>query len=93
MGFWIFGKKKPPVDPDIVWEELEKQTDHCSGVAEWYADCCREHDFNYRTKIVSRAEADRRFRQCMQSKSKLGRFSPVSWVRWSGVRLFGWLAD
>lgn len=36
---------------------------------------------------ISRGEADKRFRKCMQERSKLGRFSPVSWLRWVGVRV------
>lgn len=39
--------------------------------------------------ITSRSEVDKTFRQCIQSRSKVGRWSPVSWVRWVGVRLFG----
>lgn len=74
-------------------------SDGCTGVSELYRDCCFEHDIAYRTghtvlgRATTREEADRRFRQCIQSRSALGRFSPVSWVRWAGVRLFGGFTD
>jgi protein-S-isoprenylcysteine O-methyltransferase Ste14 len=38
---------------------------------------------------ISREEADRQFRDTLQSLSPLGRWSPVSWIRWAGVRIFG----
>ena len=36
---------------------------------------------------ITRREADARFRRCLQKHSKLGRFSPMSWWRWLGVRI------
>lgn len=39
--------------------------------------------------VMTRREADARFRQCQQQRSALGRYSPLSWVRWLGVRIGG----
>jgi hypothetical protein len=38
---------------------------------------------------ITRAEADARFRQCLMNRSFLGRYSPMAWWRWAGVRVFG----
>ena len=38
-------------------------------------------------KSITKSEADARFRKAMQERSKLGRFSPVSWLRWVGVKV------
>lgn len=84
----------------MYWERVRfvaknLNSDGCSWVSELFHDCCLEHDIHYRLgsdiygKPITRAEADRRFRHCMQRHSKLGRFSPISWIRWAGVRLFG----
>lgn len=78
-------------------EKLSKaiNSDGCTGVAEIHHNCCVYHDLGYRYgfdiyhRPVSRAEVDMNFRRCMQQDSKLGRFDPVSWVRWAGVRIFG----
>lgn len=82
------------------WERVrlkaaELGADGCSGVPDFYKDCCDEHDIHYRTKHtldgqpISRPEADVRFRECIQSRSGFGRLSPLSWWRWLGVRIFG----
>ena len=69
--------------------------DGCSGVPDFYLDCCLAHDIAYRTgrdfrgNVSTRAEADAGFRRCMQSQSPFGVFSPMAWWRWVGVRLFG----
>lgn len=39
---------------------------------------------------IKRSEADSRFKRCIQEHSPLGRFSPVSYWRWLGVRIGGW---
>lgn len=39
---------------------------------------------------ITRAEADRRFRECIQSRSRFGRWSPIAWIRWVGVRVGGY---
>ena len=38
---------------------------------------------------ITRAEADARFRQCHQNRSKLGRWSPMAIYRWLGVKWCG----
>jgi hypothetical protein len=38
---------------------------------------------------IDRAEADRRFRQCLMNRSILGRYSGMAWWRWAGVRIGG----
>ena len=78
----------------------ELGSDGCSGVPDFHLDGCYEHDIAYRTgkdlygNQITRAEADRRFRIYIQkhsllAKFRLGFFSPMSWWRWAGVRLFG----
>lgn len=73
----------------------ELNSDGCTGVRDYYINCCYDHDIAYRTgktiygKPISKREADKRFRQCIQSRSKLGVFSPMSWWRWAAVSLFG----
>jgi hypothetical protein len=78
----------------------ELGADGCTGVPEFYRDCCLLHDIAYRTgrnpaalylgreEFITRSEADQLFRDCMQQRSKLGKFNPMSWWRWAGVRLF-----
>jgi len=39
---------------------------------------------------ISREEADRLFRECIQSCSPVKGGSPLAWVRWLGVRAGGW---
>lgn len=80
-------------------------SDGCTLVTQVYQDCCLEHDLSYyygkdprvayasnwqSAPAMDRKEADRRFRNCVQAHSRLGKYSPVSWLRWSGVRLAGW---
>ena len=73
----------------------DEDSDGCSGVGDLYADCCFEHDHAYRTgrdvylAPTTRAAADAALRRCIQAHSLLGRFDPLSWWRWAGVRLFG----
>ena len=76
------------------------KSDGCTGVPDFFVEACREHDFYYRThhdfegKLITRSEADKRFRLRIQSLSKV-RSTPIriagffiSWWRWLGVRLF-----
>lgn len=73
----------------------ELRSDGCTGVVDVYKDCCLEHDIAYRTgrtvegAPVTRTEADAMFRRCMQRRSFLGVLSPMAWIRWGAVRLFG----
>lgn len=86
-----------PTRPE--WEQVRNygvaETDGCTGVKDFYVDCCYLHDRAYRTgrgfdgEPISRREADARLRRCIQSRSRFGRLSPMSWWRWSAVRLFG----
>jgi hypothetical protein len=80
------------------WERVrdkagELGTDGCSYATGAFQECCLEHDIHERTgatldgKHITAKESDARFRACMQSRSKLGFFSPVAWGRWSVLRL------
>lgn len=75
----------------------------CCGehdLAYWYAKDPRsayrlyrdvpDSNYWYFADTVDRSEADKRFRSCIQIRSKLGKASPVSWVRWLGTRAGGW---
>ncbi len=83
-------------------EELEKKrSDGCTGVPDVARHCCVLHDLRYRgiiEDVPSRAEADRRFRECLREMGKedepLWRFlfwEPLAWTYWAGSRLFGWV--
>ncbi len=59
-----------------------------------YCRCCELHDIAYGKyglrlvgDMVSRAEADRRFRECMVL---YGAWRPWAWACWLALRLFGW---
>lgn len=80
------------------WERVrlratELGSDGCTAVTEFRKDCCFEHDIAYMTGAdvngipVTRDHADAEFRRCMQSRSIFKAFSPVSWIRWFGVRV------
>lgn len=84
----------------LYWTRVQERakelgSDGCTNVTELYHSCCLEHDIAYRTgmdvngTVVSRRHADAEFRRCMQSRSPLGRISPISWIRWIGVRIGG----
>jgi hypothetical protein len=40
---------------------------------------------------ITRMEADHRFRRCLCNRSAFGKYSPMAWWRWAGVRCFGWI--
>ena len=67
------------------------QSDGCTGVKDYYVDACYEHDIHWRTGRtlfgvpITTAQANERFRRVIQSRSRFGRFSPMSWARWVGV--------
>lgn len=69
-------------------------SDGCTGVPDWYLDCCLEHDVHERTgmdvngQAISVAENDARFRECIRQRSRLSWYSPLSWAYWSGLRLW-----
>src|SRR5688572_320854 len=71
-------------------------SDGCSTPAlEFFQVCCWAHDFAYvngktiRGQVVSKAQADQQFRDCIQRHSTLRWLSPMSWWRWWAVRRFG----
>lgn len=85
---------------DFTQSDREKikwyiKSDGCTDVPDFYVSACEEHDFYFRTrhdfsgKIISFKEANRRFRLRIQKQSKFGVWSPLSWIRWAGVSLFG----
>lgn len=86
----------PPSDRpywDRVTEEAHRRgSDGCTGVADFRIECCFQHDLEWNGRTVdgepiSRAETNARFRQCIASRSPLGRYSPMAWIRWLGVSL------
>lgn len=84
-------------DEDIEKIALFVESDGCTGVIDFYYSICVIHDFYYRTHCdfygnpISKADADRiGLRDGIRSKSWLGRFSPMAWWRWQGVK---YLAD
>jgi hypothetical protein len=85
---------------EAYWERVrakakELNSDGCTGVIDCYVDCCSEHDIAYETGCnvdgipQTRAFTDAEFRKCIQSQSRFKMCSPMSYVRWLGVRLFG----
>ena len=92
--------KVPPKDDLYFWGRVrliarQLKSDGCTGVPEFYRDACLLHDLLYRSgcdldgKPITRKEADAAMKQVIQDRSKLGRFSPLSWWRYGAVRLFG----
>lgn len=73
----------------LVYEGLKKgfTYDGCTSSPDFNFgyDCCGEHDYYYQSGEISRAEADKRLRKCMQKKG----YIVLPWVYWAGVRLFG----
>lgn len=79
-----------------AWKYL--RGDGCTAVPDLtYSKCCRAHDADYRYAVneegegLTRAEADRRLRECMMKTGKtpvIGRFL-LPWVFWLGVRVGG----
>lgn len=60
--------------------------DGCTAVPDFDfgADCCGEHDYHYQIGDITRAEADKRLRECIKKKG----YSGLAWAYWLGVRLF-----
>lgn len=73
----------------------EAGSDGCSHVPDFYRMCCLEHDHSYslgttlRGVPVTKAQADQRFRDCIQARSSLRFLSPMSWWRWASVSIVG----
>jgi hypothetical protein len=76
----------------LVWRGLRRgfRYDGCTAVPDFDfgKDCCGEHDYHYQAKEISRAEADKRLRQCIQKKG----YILLPWIYWLGVRIFGYKA-
>ena len=62
-------------------------SDGCTSVPDFNfgKDCCAQHDRDYFDCEITRAEADRRMRECISRKGYL----VLPWVYWIGVRIFG----
>ena len=74
------------------WERVRDEagrigSDGCTMALGAYKDCCFEHDIAYRCgctvdgRCLTKDEADRRFRACIQSHSVFGWYSPIAWAR------------
>jgi hypothetical protein len=88
----------------IIYEGLKRGAvfDGCTGAPDFnFAVCCAEHDCYYQGKAgekVSRAEADRRLRDCILKKGIPSKIGPINYntnwflagVYYAAVRLFGW---
>lgn len=62
-------------------------SDGCSGAPDLNVKkCCQRHDAEYRSGVVSRADADRALRCCMRKKG----WRMLAWLYWAVVRLLGW---
>tara|TARA_R110000824_G_scaffold22460_4_gene82141 strand:+ start:885 stop:1202 length:318 start_codon:yes stop_codon:yes gene_type:complete len=68
--------------------------DGCTGVPDFHKDCCREHDLHLETGLtlsgrpISTWAANAAFASCIQSRSRLGFFSPMAAWRWVSVTAF-----
>lgn len=96
--------KDPEKDP-LYFQWLAEwagvHSDGCTKIPDIHVHCCWQHDYCYQLGMdpreafrgnitpISRREADALFRQCMECEDPLGRFSPLAWWRWAGVRVFG----
>jgi hypothetical protein len=82
-------------DEHVKLIEEAIQSDGCTIVSELYHECCVVHDLGYQFAIdpwgrqVTKGQIDTAYRQCMEQRSKLGRYNPISWMRYLGVRAFG----
>ena len=70
-------------------------SDGCTGVFDFYVQCCFLHDWYYRTHrdfygfLQSKKSADRVLHDCIMSHSPFGHWSPMAWWRYWAVRKFG----
>ena len=74
-------------------KRLDLSNDGCSNAPDFnFKECCVEHDFYYRNDEgvtgVSRSEADKRLRKCIQKRWRL---PVVPWLYWGVVRTVGWM--
>jgi hypothetical protein len=47
------------------------------------------HDYWTAAAPITRKEADAHFKKCLHLNSPMGYLSPLAWIRYAGVRLFG----
>lgn len=81
----------------IAKDVADFSSDGCSMSPDLtFHSCCEEHDYYYRNHSgpnglpITRAEADRRLRECIARKGVLGwEWKVLPWVYWAGVRLLG----
>lgn len=63
---------------------------YCTGwtnAPEDVNSCCHQHDRDYGSRgTVSRAEADRRLRQCVAAGGR----PALAWLLWAALRIGGW---
>lgn len=74
----------------------EHGSDGCTHASDRLARvCCLEHDFAYvhgftvRGVLITKWQADQRFRDCCAAHSPLRWLSPWAWLRWLAVSRFG----
>lgn len=85
-----------PCDDVGWWDTLTQKAlainaDGCTKVTQAFKPCCFLHDLLW-SQARNEDEfktADQLFRRCIQQRSRLGRFSPLSHIRYVGVRTFG----
>lgn len=92
---WV---KAVPPPASMYWRRVRQRafelgSDGCTGVSELFKESCLEHDIHWRTgatidgHTITTAQANTRFRLVIQSRSRFGVFSPISWIRYLGVSL------
>ena len=90
---WIFrDRSKDSLTFREQWEVVKHgfskgvKYDGCTAAPDldFGADCCGEHDAHYQMGDITRAEADRKLRECMRAKG----YFVLPWVYWMGVRVF-----
>lgn len=89
-----FADKPPEFWKQITDKATELKSDGCTGVADFYKECCYLHDIYYRTHLdlngdpITKAEADKALRDCIRCKSRFGFWNPMAIWRWIGVKMF-----
>lgn len=89
-----------PLTCAVYWRRVRMiaellHSDGCTHVLDIYKESCLEHDVHYRLgrtingAVLTRGDADRRFRQVIQQLSPFKKASPFAWWRWMFVRLGG----
>jgi hypothetical protein len=82
-------------EKDIQKIKEKCNSDGCTGVSNAHVYACYVHDFLYEFHVdfygnpITQEQADKILRELIQLKSVFGVFSPMSWWRWVGVRVFG----